>query len=75
MPQIVNFNTGEEARAGDSEVNGEKIVRGVVQADLGDSELRIWLPPTDAHPAIVDAARRDPADYGPEGGGGTWFPV
>lgn len=71
---IVNVNTGNAAH-GPGSVDGEEIVRGVVQAELGRGKLRVWIPDVAGLPNIVEVVRRDPSDYGDEGGGLTWFPA
>jgi hypothetical protein len=75
MAVVVNVNTGKQSYE-PGNVNGEEIVRGVVQAELSGNKLRVWIPDAQTGAGqIIEAARRDPSDYGPEGGGLTWFPV
>jgi hypothetical protein len=60
---IVNYN------------NGTEIVRGIVQDADGDKRA-IWVPAGGgASQVVYGVPRRDPKDYGPEGGGKTWHPA
>lgn len=68
----VNANLGDLG-----EGKGDVVVVGIVQEDLGDTRRSIWHPDPAAGGAgqVGTFARRDPEDYGSEGGGRTWYPL
>lgn len=76
MPGVVgsavNVNLGDLG-----EGKGDVVVVGLVQEELGDTRRKIWHPdPASGGAGKVDSfVRREPADYGPEGGGKTWYPL
>jgi hypothetical protein len=55
--------------------NGDEILLALVFADAGDTKLDLIALGRSGLGWQQDVPRRDPSDYGLEGGGRTWHPL